>query len=337
MLWCLAAAALFGASTPAAKTLLGQVEPFSLAGLLYLGAALAVAPFSVRGSTRRLARRPRNLARLAGAVIFGGVLGPVLLLFGLRAAPAGSVSLWLNMESMATAVLGWLFFREDVGRATWLAVVLICAASVMLSSPDGFVLAPAGALLLLACCCWGLDNNFTALIDGLTPPQITLVKGLAAGTFNLLVGALAGEAFPGGTTLLFCLLVGAFGYGVSLLLYVMGAHALGAIRSQMLFATSPFIGASLAWIGLHEPVQTLQLASALLMAAGLALMLTSKHAHPHRHAAHAHTHVHSHDDGHHRHGHSDLPSIAGHVHPHEHEAAEHAHPHDPDLHHRHKH
>ena len=163
VLWCHAAAALFGASTPASKSLLGDMGPLALAGLLYLGAAIAVLPFSLRGGSRRLATQPRNLSMLAGAVLFGGALGPVLLLIGLAQAPAASVALWLNLETVATAVLAWAFFREHLDRRTWFAVLLTVAAGVVLASPSGFQLAPAAGLVALACVCWGLDNNLTAL------------------------------------------------------------------------------------------------------------------------------------------------------------------------------
>ncbi len=335
--WCLAAAALFGASTPAAKWLLSGFAPFSLAGVLYLGAALAVLPFVGRGGSRELALKRANLVRVAGAVAFGGIAGPVLLLFGLRLAPAGSVSLWLNLESIATAVLGWMFFREQLDRPAVVAALLVFAGSVLLSSPQNFSLAPAGAFLVLACCCWGLDNNLTALIDGLTPAQTTAVKGVIAGLVNIGIGQVVGEPWPAPLLLLGGLAVGALGYGVSLLLYVMGAQALGAIRSQMLFATAPFLGLAVAWGVAGEEILAIQLGAGLIMAAGLAVMLRARHGHRHRHAAHSHTHLHSHDDGHHDHQHPDLPAGTRHAHPHDHDEREHTHPHHPDLHHRHEH
>lgn len=336
-LWCLAAAALFGASTPAAKVLLGHLGPFTVAGLLYLGAAAAVLPFaSARAAgIRKLDRK--NQVHLGGAILFGGILGPVLLLFGLSLAPASSVSLWLSMETPATVLLGLLLFREHMDRGAWLAAALVVAASVLLASPESFSGAGGVVLVVLACASWGLDNNFTALIDGLTPSQSTMYKGLFAGAVNLALG-LVFEATPLTTvTVLAALAVGGVSYGASLVLYVSGAQQLGASRSQMIFATAPFWGLAIAWTALGEPIGTVQVLAGVLMAAALWLMHKGRHEHEHQHDAQIHTHRHRHDDGHHNHAHRGLPTWVWHSHEHEHEAATHAHPHHPDLHHRHDH
>ncbi len=337
-LWCLGAAALFGASTPASKYLLdGQVGPITLAGLLYLGAALATAPFSRSGGAAERRREPTNLRRLAGAVVFGGVLGPVLLLVGLRLAPSASVSLWLNLETTATALLAWALFKESLHRTTWLASVLVVAAGVLLASPDGFSVAPSAVLVALACVCWGLDNNFTAVIDGYTPAQTTFAKGLVAGVFNLAAGLLLEDTWPSSSSAASALAVGALGYGASITLYIRGAQQLGATRSQLLFSTAPFLGVGVAWLALGEPVLPVQLGGAALMVVAIGLLTLHKHGHRHRHEAVVHTHAHRHDDGHHDHTHPDLPADAWHTHEHSHDEVVHEHDHEPDLHHRHEH
>ena len=337
VLWCLLAAALFGASTPASKALLDGAGPLTLAGLLYLGAAIATAPFSLRGGSAGRRRDPANLRRLAGAVLFGGVLGPIALLAGLRMAPAASVSLWINLESVATAALAWLFFREHVDGRTAIASVAVVAAGIGLSAPEGFRFAPAALLVLGAAACWGLDNNLTATIDGYTPAQSTFVKGLVAGMVNLGLGlALDGPA-PGWGLVAGALALGALAYGASIVLYIAGAQQLGATRSQMIFASAPFVGVALSWGVLGEPMLPAQIAAGLLMLGALALMLSARHGHAHTHTALTHTHIHRHDDGHHGHRHPDLPADAWHTHEHAHEPVAHAHPHQPDLHHRHPH
>ncbi len=336
--WCLLSAALFGASTPASKALLeGSVGPVTLAGLLYLGAALATAPFARRGGVPARRRDPVNLRRLAGAVLFGGVIGPVALMVGLATAPSASVSLWLNLETTATALLAWALFREHLHARGWLANGLVVVAGVLLAAPDGFQVAPAAGWVLLACVCWGLDNNLTAIIDGFTPAQTTCAKGLVAGGTNLALGLGLGEAIPTVPQILGALLVGALAYGASIVLYIRGAQQLGATRSQMLFATAPFLGMLVSWAVLAEPVLAVQLGATLLMGAALALLLGHRHAHEHAHEALEHTHAHRHDDGHHTHTHDGLPDEVWHTHPHEHEAVTHTHPHVPDLHHRHRH
>lgn len=334
---CLGAAALFGASTPASKLALGPLEPLVLAGLLYLGAALAVLPFSRRGGSPQARRRPQSLRRMAGVALFGGILGPALMLWGLRLAPAASVSLWLNLETVGTALLGWLFFKEHMDGRTWLSVGLVTTSSVALAAPEGFGLALPALLLTGAALCWGLDNNLTAVIDGFTPEQSTLVKGLVAGAVNLGLGLALGGALPSVTVVLGALLIGALGYGASLVLYVRGAQLLGATRSQMIFSTAPLWGVGLAWGFLGEPILMSQLLAAGLLAAALWLTLREDHAHPHHHPAEVHTHWHTHGDGHHDHTHVGLPTWVWHSHEHGHEAVSHEHVHRPDLHHRHVH
>lgn len=336
--WCLLAAALFGVSPPAAKLLLREVDPFVLAGLLYLGAAVAVAPLSARGGGSIVRRRStRQHAYLAGAVLAGGVIGPLLLLFGLRAAQSASVSLWLNLEVVATAALAVLFFRENLGWRTWVSAGSVVAGGALLAAPDGFAAAPAAALVAGACVCWALDNNLTALIDGLTPWQSTLIKGAVAGATNLAIGLAAGAPLPDLDVAAAAMLVGALGYGVSIVLYIAGAQQLGATRAQLAFSTAPLAGLAVAWTALGEPVLAIQLAAAALIAAGVALLATGHHEHRHTHEALTHSHSHRHDDGHHTHVHTGLPAWLRHTHEHEHEALAHAHDHVPDLHHRHGH
>ncbi len=337
ILWCLLAAALFGASTPASKPLLDGLSPLLLSGILYLGAALAVAPWALRGLSGLRNVDRKNLSRLALAVIFGGVLGPVLLLTGLSLASAASVSLWLNLETVATAVLARVFFKEHLSRTTWAAVALVIAASILLSTG-----APGGGLAIglvaLACLAWGLDNNFTAVIDRFTPAQVTFAKGLIAGSANLVLGLLfdpspaVAWAFGAGLAL------GAFSYGASLLLYIAGAQHLGATRSQLIFSTAPAWGLVLAWLALGETIAPVHFVAGGLMGVAIWLWHRERHSHRHRHVPITHRHRHRHDDGHHEHDHATSVAPGGwHSHEHAHESTEHAHPHRPDLHHRHDH
>ena len=336
ILACVLAAALFGASTPASRPLVESMGPFLLSGVLYLGAALAVAPWALRDVRTARSANLANGLRLGGAVLFGGIVGPVLLLSGLVLAPAGSVALWLNLESVATALLAWLFFREHVGVRTIVAIALIVVGSVMLSpsTPQGGL---AVALVAGACLAWGLDNNLTALIDQFSPAQTTFAKGLVAGTFNCLIGV----HLLGGTTslpmLAAALCIGGLSYGASLLLYVAGAQHLGATRSQLIFSTAPAWGLAIAWVVLGEPILPVQLGAAGLMAAAIVLWHREQHSHAHVHEPMRHNHRHRHDDGHHDHDHAEPFSGTWHAHEHDHARVEHEHRHHPDLHHRHAH
>jgi drug/metabolite transporter (DMT)-like permease len=334
---CLFAAVLFGASTPASKALLGPLEPFVLAGLLYLGAAVAVFPWAVWGSFKNLKIDKRNLRLLGGAVLFGGILGPVLLLFGLAQASAASTALWLNLETVATALFARFLFKEHLDIRAWLAIALVLAASTLLASPSGFAGGSAAVLIALACVCWGIDNNLTALIDGITPAQSTFVKGLVAGTTNLVLGLLLGSQILHWSSTFGALAVGGLGYGLSIVLYIIGAQQLGATRSQMLFATAPFWGVAVSWIVLAETVTLTQIAAGVLMGFSLWLMHAERHGHTHVHSPTTHMHLHRHDDRHHDHFHRGLPGWMWHSHDHQHHPVHHTHSHQPDLHHRHDH
>jgi drug/metabolite transporter (DMT)-like permease len=335
LLAALASAVLFGAATPAAKTLLANLTAFQLAGLLYLGAAIGIAP---RALWRRGDRPPLDAItrrRLAGAVLLGGIAGPVLLLFGLRSASAGSVSLLLNFEVAATALLGALVFGETLGARGWLGVGGVIAAGTALSWGSGWPGVVSAALVASACTCWGFDNNFTALIDGMSPSETTLWKTAIAGATNLLIGVALEPIRAPATTIAMALGVGALCYGVSIALYITAAHQEGAIRAQSVFAAAPFVGAVLSWSLLHEPMEAAQLLAGVFFVGAIALLTFDRHAHPHAHEPLGHTHSHRHDDGHHGHAHPDLPVGVRHAHWHEHPATEHTHPHVADLHHRH--
>ncbi len=337
ILGCLIAAALFGASTPASKSLLSDVGPFTLAGLLYLGAALAMLPFSLKDGLTNVVMDRRNRLRLAGVVLFGGVLAPVLLLTALSASPAASVALWLTFESAATAILAWALFREHMGIQTWIGVACLVIAGALLVPPSDFGTLKSAVLVALACACWGLDNNLTSLIDGATPPRTTLVKGLAAGSVNLAIGLWLEGRVESPRVVAISLLLGALSYGLSLVLYVAGAQQLGAVRSQMVFATAPFWGVLVAWVALSEAMRLSQWIAGGLGAVALWMMHSERHAHEHEHEAVTHTHWHRHDDGHHEHAHSRQQSTLAHSHEHTHGPAAHTHAHAPDLHHRHAH
>jgi drug/metabolite transporter (DMT)-like permease len=339
VLLALLAALLFGAATPASKLLLRELGPFQLAGLLYLGAALGVAPrvwLERRRGLRAHASRA-DAARLAGAVLLGGVAGPVLLLFGLRQSLAGSVSLWLNLEMVATAVLGALCFREHLGRAGWAGVAGVVAAGAILAESAGWPGLVALGLVAAACVCWGFDNHWTALVDGVTPATSTLVKGCGSGAIGLAIGALAEPIAASAPSVAAALATGALCYGASIALYIAAAQQLGATRAQSVFASAPFAGAALSFTLLGEPLGPQHALALPLFAASLALLFRSQHAHPHLHEPVEHVHSHSHDDGHHEHAHPGLPPQARHTHPHHHARVDHAHPHWPDVHHRHLH
>lgn len=335
----LTSALLFGAATPAGKILLTSMHAQVLAGLLYVGSAIGVLPVVL---TAKSIQPPwqagrRTFLLLAGAILMGGILGPLLLLMGLSVAKAGSVSLWLNLEFVATVVLGHFVFREHLTMRGWIAAGGTVFAAVVLAGSEGEVGALSAFLVAAACLCWGFDNHFTALIDGITPAQTTLWKGLVAGAFNLTIGALLASDIGSINGILLALLVGAVSYGLSVTLYIHAAQGLGASRSQMVFSSAPFFGVLIAVVALEEPFTGTQGLAAGIIIASIVLLFTEKHIHAHRHDYLSHRHNHQHIDGHHNHRHEGKPTSAGHEHWHEHDPLKHDHKHWPDLHHRHRH
>jgi drug/metabolite transporter (DMT)-like permease len=336
----LLSALLFGASTPVGKLLLEHLPPFQLAGWLYLGAAAGVAPGLVWNRPGMLSLRrieKKNLARLMGAVGFGGIAGPVLLLMGLQRASAASVALWLNLELVATAVLGFLIFRDHLGGRGWCGVCGTLLASAMLSWQKGEVGVLALGLVAGACLCWGLDNHWTALIDGITPRQSTFWKGLVAGAVNLVIGSILEPGHAGVDTAALAMGVGAIAYGMSITLYIKAAQYLGATRSQMIFSSAPFFGVGLSMPLLGEWISMTEALAALLLIVSLVFLFRDQHSHRHTHDTQWHDHDHHHVDGHHNHLHPGTQPAPTHHHPHRHKPEVHAHPHWPDIHHRHGH
>ena len=339
MLLALLSAFLFGIATPFSKWLLNNLSPLQLAGFLYLGAAMAVLPTTVKKSTSLTPKKldTKNKLSLLGAVIFGGVLGPVLLLVGLSSADSTAVSLWLNLELVATALLGVLFFKEKLGPYSWLGIFIASAASVLISFEPGVTAHWAGVLLLLACCCWGIDNHLTSQIDELTPSQSTFWKGLVAGSVNLSLGVILDPLSAGMAIVLASLLLGALSYGASIVLYIRASHGLGATKAQVIFSSSPFFGVLLSVLFLSEEFTIGYGMASILFVIAIALQLIGGHSHRHKHYTVTHTHFHHHDDGHHTHQHETSPPSLGHVHEHTHQEIEHSHPHMPDIHHKHDH
>jgi len=333
------AAALFGLATPLSKILLDQVNTFQLAGLLYLGAAFGLLPLLIaRRQLRSIFRIDRrNGLKVGGAIVFGGILGPVFLLLGLRSAQASSVSLWLNLELVATALLGVLLFKDHLSASGWLSVGGVIAAGVLIAVPEGIAGVKSAIWVAAACCCWGVDNHLTAIIDGITPLQSTFLKGMLAGSFNLILGIVLNPAIPTFGPLLLSLCLGAVSYGASIVLYITAAQNLGATRSQLVFASAPFFGMMFSLIILSERLSILQMVAAAILVASIVLMSRIRHMHFHVHHAVEHIHFHTHDDEHHDHEHSKQVAGFAHSHRHKHERSSHSHPHVPDLHHRHEH
>lgn len=342
VLYALLAAALFGASTPLAKLLVGHLEPILLAGILYLGSGVGLMALRI---VRDHGWKSSELSRaewpwLLGAILFGGVLGPVALMFGLMTTSGSTASLLLNLEAVLTAAIAWVVFKENADRRIVLGMATIVAGGAVLSWPtsSGGTSDWLGPLMVSAACLfWAIDNNLTRKISATDAMFIAGVKGLIAGMVNVVLALSFGAALPTPLAAVSAMAVGLLGYGVSLVLFVLALRGLGTARTGAYFSTAPFMGAVVAIALIGESTYPVFWVAAGLMGCGVWLHLTERHEHEHRHEPleHGHSHVH---DGHHQHLHEEGESGAEpHDHVHVHVALAHKHPHYPDIHHRHAH
>ncbi|MFA5772418.1 MAG: EamA family transporter [Thermoplasmata archaeon] len=344
LIFIVISAFLFGVSLPFAKLLVGNVSPVALAGLLYLGAFAGLSLFSVgrRIITTRIDKTSASLEKrdipwLAGAILVGGVIGPISLMMGLTLVSGFSASLLLNLETLTTIVIAVVFFKENAGKRVWLASACVIAAGIFLTwDPSQGKFGTLGPLLIaFAMVCWGIDNNLTRNISGKDPILIAKIKGFVAGTISLLLAVTLGITIPLDIMIVAALLLGSFSYGISLVFFIRALEGLGSSRTGLLFSLAPFIGAITSLILLREWIGWVMFPAVGFMAAGVLLIITEKHSHLHFHKTITHIHLH-YRDVHHRHRHAgayDEP----HAHEHLHLEESHIHAHWPDTHHRHDH
>lgn len=344
------AAGLFGMSAPLAKMLLGDIPSLRLAGLLYLGSGIGLSLIWVidyiknrntRDETQKEAPlRGKDFLWLSLAILCGGILGPIMLIFGLSGTTGSSAALLLNLEGILTALVAFLFFREAIGKRVWFSILLMVAGGIVISytpSAAGFRLSTSSLLIVGACLMWALDNNFTRNLSDRDPFSIARIKGLTAGLVSTALSLLFREPPSAAAPIAGALLLGAFSYGISLVLFIIALRHLGSARTGAYFGLGPFIGAIFAIILLKEPITLSLLLSALLMGIGVWLLLGEEHDHQHTHSEMSHEHSHIHDD-HHQHEHfSGYETSEPHSHVHTHLPLTHFHAHTPDLHHRHSH
>jgi len=317
-----------------------------LAGFLYLGSGLGLFFWQVFSRLLRISSSEAHLKRtdfpwLAGAILAGGIMAPIILMFSLRSTPAATASLLLNFEVVATAIIAVIFFKEAVGSRIWLAIGCITLSTILLSLNPfagwGFSIGSLG--VIAACILWGTDNNLTRNISFKDPIAIVAYKGLIAGSLSLLLAFALDIHFPTLKVVFECMLLGLLSYGLSIVLFILSMRDLGSTRTVALFSSAPFVGVILSFIIFREPVSTLFYIGLPIMILGAALLLGEEHVHIHKHQEIEHEHSHNHDDIHHNHAHlGELKSKQGsHTHLHKHDSIKHTHLHTPDIHHRHSH
>ncbi|ERI90644.1 putative membrane protein [Clostridiales bacterium oral taxon 876 str. F0540] len=336
------AAGLYAISSPISKLLLKEIPPTLMASFLYLGAGIGMFFVSFAKGKKYKEKAEGKLTKQELPYTIGMVIldiaAPILLMVGLTMTTPANVSLLNNFEIVATSLIALLIFKESISKRLWGAIFLITLSSIILSVEDAssFSFSFGSIFVLLACICWGLENNCTRKLSIKDPLQVVVIKGFGSGIGSLLISLLLGEKISNTSYIIAALILGFFAYGLSIFLYIHAQRYLGAAKTSAYYAIAPFIGVGLSLI-IFKEVPTLSFIVALaVMLIGAYFASTEEHFHKHTHILLIHEHIHSHDDNHHNHIHPE-PVIGEHTHIHTHEKFKHTHKHKSDIHHCHVH
>ena len=342
ILMAILAAVLYGISAPVSKLFLKEIPPILMAALLYLGAGLGMLLIN---SIKKISHREQTEAKMTvkempyivGMIILD-IAAPVLLMFGLTLTSSENASLLNNFEIVATSLIAFVVFKEAVGKRMWIAILLITTASVVLSVNDyrSFTFSIGSVFVLMACICWGFENNCTRMLSLKDPRQVVVVKGLGSGIGSLILAIYAKQYSNNVIYIFLSLLLGFVAYGLSIYLYIRAQRELGAARTSSFYAAAPFIGVLISWLIFHEAITVNFIIALVIMLLGTYFGITEMHKHLHVHEQIIHEHKHNHVDGHHNHFHEEC-FAEEHSHLHIHEAVKHSHSHTPDIHHGHSH
>lgn len=342
ILFAILAAALYGISSPISKILLQEVPPTLMAAFLYLGAGFGMLAVNLAERIRHkkieeAKMTPKEIPYILGMIILD-IAAPVLLMFGLSLTTAANAALLNNFEIVATSLIALFVFKESIGKRMGLAILLITTSSFILTVQDytSFSFSMGSVFILLACICWGFENNCTRMLSMKDPRQIVVIKGLGSGTGSLLIAVIGRQFCNNILLLVFTMLLGFIAYGLSIYCYILAQRDLGAARTSSYYATAPFIGVVISWLVFHDRLSVHFIIALGIMLTGAYFAVTEMHKHLHVHEVLIHEHKHSHNDNHHNHVHED-DFTGEHSHVHVHEEVEHSHVHTPDIHHNHMH
>jgi len=258
IIYAILAATLYALSSPCAKLLLKVVPVTMMAAFLYLGAGIGM---SMVGIMYHITGKPRGEDRLTVkekpyiiAMILLDILAPILLMIGLSKTTAANASLLNNFEIVATALVAFIIFKEVISKRLWIAILLVTVSCMLLSFEDSssFSFSYGSLFILMACVCWGFENNCTRKLSKKDPIQIVVIKGLCSGTGSLLIAGIIGETIPKVKFILLILLLGFVAYGLSIYFYVLAQRYLGAAKTSAFYAVAPFLGALLSLVIFQE-------------------------------------------------------------------------------------
>ena len=274
IVWAILAAALYAVNAPVSKLLLRDATPAMMAAMLYLGAGIGMLLLGMARQRLKIGKNEQKLTRkdlpFAVGMIVLDIAAPICLMIGLTSTTSANASLLNNFEIVATSVIALLVFKEAIGKRLWLAIGLITLSSVILSVEDASSLHfSAGSLfVLLACVCWGFENNCTRMMSQSDPLEIVVLKGFGSGLGSLAIAFAVGEQLPPLRLILCALLLGFVSYGLSIFFYVYAQRKLGAAKTSAYYAISPFIGVLLSLLIFQEIPSLSFWAALLIMALG---------------------------------------------------------------------
>lgn len=324
------AAALYAISTPVSKLLLKEIPPTLMASFLYLGAGVGMFIVDIIKQRKYIEKTETRLSKqeLPYVISMVGldIVAPIFLMLGLTMTSAANVSLLNNFEIVATSLIALGIFKETIGRRLWCAIFLVTASSIILTVEDVSSLSFSFGTIyvLLACVCWGIENNCTRKLSVKDPLQIVIIKGLGSGIGSLIFALILGEKSNNISFIIVAFILGFFAYGLSIFFYIYAQRELGAAKTSAFYAVSPFIGVGLSLIIFRETPTSSFITALFIMIIGMYFASTEEPNHIHHHIAITHEHRHSHNDGHHNHIHTET-IIGKHNHIHAHEECTHKH------------
>lgn len=325
------AAALYAINAPFSKLLLAEMPSTLMAGVLYIGAGLGMGGVALFRKLRRLPRTEERILRAdlpyTLAMIVLDILAPIFLLFGLSLTTAANASLLNNFEIVATALIALVIFREQISPRLWLGIGFVASSCALLSFEDlsSLKFSLGSVFILLACLCWGIENNCTRMISNKSSIEIVVIKGTFSGLGSLIVAWIIGERIPSVIWMICVLLLGFVAYGLSIYFYVMAQKDLGAAKTSAYYSIAPFLGVvfGMLFLGERPAIQFYVALIVMMVSTYFMIKDTIGLQHTHEHT-HTHTHEHAHGDTVHTHEHTHTHT---HIHVHGEDSNNHEHHH----------